>query len=81
MSYLTFKILLASHISCLVAGVVAGKKMNEEEVTAYRHFIKQVDEEESAKFRRRMMISAAVASITLFASFTFVKLRFRKQLA
>ena len=81
MSFLTFKVLLASHISCFIAGVVAGKHINAEEVTAYRQFIKQVDEEESAKFRRRMMLSAALASTTLFASFMFVKLKFRKQLA
>ena len=80
MALSTFKVLLASHISCFIAGVVAGKSINAEEVAAYRQFLKQADEEESEKFRRRMMYGAAIISTTFFAGALFVRVKMRKQL-
>ena len=80
MALSTFKVLLASHISCFIAGIVAGKNINAEEVAAYRQFLKQADEEESARFRRRMMYSAAIISTTFFAGALFIKVNMRKHL-
>ena len=57
------KALIASHLAVFVAGVIAGKQIDAEELASYRSAHSSAS---TSKWRKRFYMAAGVTSVTFF---------------